>query len=67
MKMNELQLTKLQEYILLIMGSNDAQPMSKDHLNAVLLMASKCIPELAEVMPEEIYIFGEKFLVEAES
>jgi len=61
--MNELELTKLQEYMLLIMGANNAEPMTEDHLKAVLLFASKCIPELAEVMPEELYIFGEKFLL----
>jgi len=65
--MNELQLTKLQEYILLILGSNDAESMSEDRLKAVLLMASKCIPELSEVLPGELYIFGEKFLVEVEN
>jgi len=62
--MNEIQLTKLQEYILLVLAANDNEPMSEDFLNAVLLFSSKCFPELAEVMPEELYIFGEKFLVD---
>ena len=49
--------------MLLVLGANDNEPMSEDQLNAVLLMASYTIPELRDVMPEEIFIFGEKFLV----